>query len=124
MTDGLRIFDGAADAASADEVRDGSVDVAPAHARRPRWPGSLAGGLAILMVVTWAIALACSVGGLFELGVGLTLSAMLLSVLAVVAGVVAVIGRWGRGWGIAAVAVGVLLNPVVLLYGLTWIGAL
>ena len=42
----------------------------------------------------------------------------------VIAGVVAVIGRWGRGWGIAAIAVGILLNPVVLLYGLTWIGAL
>ena len=86
--------------------------------------GALAGGLAILMVITWAVALACSLAGLLELGVGLSYSAIGLSVFAVLAGIVAVVANWGRGWGIAAIAVGVLLNPVVLLYLLTWIGAL
>ncbi|MCS0499733.1 hypothetical protein [Protaetiibacter mangrovi] len=120
MSDGLQIFDVPADA---EHLDDGAPE-GDATAPRPRWPGSVAGGIAILMVVTWAVALACSLAGLFELGVGLSLSAILLSVLAVAAGLVAVIGRWGRGWGIAAIAVGVLLNPIVLLYGLSWIGAL
>jgi hypothetical protein len=100
------------------------LDADDALARRPRWPGALAGGLAILMVITWAVALACSLAGLLELGVGLSYSAIGLSVFAVLAGIVAVVANWGRGWGIAAIAVGVLLNPVVLLYLLTWIGAL
>ncbi|QEO08823.1 hypothetical protein [Protaetiibacter larvae] len=116
MSDGLQIFDASHEVDVADE--------AAAPKRRPRWPGGLAGGLAILMVVTAAVAFALATSGRFELGLGLAISATLLSGLAVVAGLVAVIGRWGRGWGIAAIAVGVLLNPVVLLLGLSWLGAL
>ena len=120
MTDGLRIFDvpGGADDS------DASPDAEQAVPRRPRWPGSLAGGVAILMVLTWATGLAVMMGGGFELGVGLSISAAILSVLAVLGGVVAVVGRWGRGWGVAAIVVGVLLNPVVLIYLLSWLGAL
>ena len=116
---GLDIFD--AQAELGDAPASEAVEVS---LRRPRWPGALAGALAILMVITWAVALACSLAGLLELGVGLSYSAIGLSVLAVLAGIVAVVANWGRGWGIAAVAVGVLLNPVVLLNVLTWIGAL
>ncbi|PZQ89475.1 MAG: hypothetical protein DI534_06550 [Leifsonia xyli] len=122
MSDGLQIFEVPADADGAAAPDGASEDFPPP--RRPRWPGSLAGGIAILMVVTWAVALACSLAGMLALGVGLSISAMLLSVLAVLAGIVAVIGNWGRGWGIAAIVVGVLLNPYVLLQGLSWIGAL
>jgi hypothetical protein len=118
---GLEIFDVRSDAA---ELIVPELEPDDVHARRPRWPGALAGGLAILMVITWAVALACSLAGLLELGVGLSYSAIGLSVFAVLAGIVAVVANWGRGWGIAAIAVGVLLNPVVLLYLLTWIGAL
>jgi hypothetical protein len=118
---GLEIFDVRSDAA---ELIAPELEPDDVLARRPRWPGALAGGLAILMVITWAVALACSLAGLLELGVGLSYSAIGLSVFAVLAGIVAVVANWGRGWGIAAIAVGVLLNPVVLLYLLTWIGAL
>jgi hypothetical protein len=118
---GLEIFDVRSDAA---ELIVPELEADDVLARRPRWPGALAGGLAILMVITWAVALACSLAGLLELGVGLSYSAIGLSVFAVLAGIVAVVANWGRGWGIAAIAVGVLLNPVVLLYLLTWIGAL
>jgi hypothetical protein len=126
---GLEIFDVPADADGIavrrfDDARlldDAGLD---APSRRPRWPGAVAGGIAILMVITWAVALACSLANLLELGVGLSYSAIMLSVMAVLAGIVAVVGNWGRGWGIAAIAVGVLLNPIVLLYALTWIGAL
>ena len=116
---GLEIFDAQA------ELGDAPAPEGPETSlRRPRWPGALAGALAILMVITWAVALACSLAGLLELGVGLSYSAIGLSVLAVLAGIVAVVAGWGRGWGVAAIAVGVLLNPVVLLNVLTWIGAL
>jgi len=118
---GLEIFDVQSDAAG---LIVPELDADDALARRPRWPGALAGGLAILMVITWAVALACSLAGMLELGVGLSYSAIGLSVLAVLAGIVAVVANWGRGWGIAAIAVGVLLYPVVLLYLLTWIGSL
>lgn len=116
---GLEIFDVQAELGDVP-----ASEAAEASLRRPRWPGALAGALAILMVITWAVALACSLAGLLELGVGLSYSAIGLSVLAVLAGVVAVVAGWGRGWGIAAIAVGVLLNPIVLLNILTWIGAL
>jgi len=118
---GLEIFDVRSDAA---ELIVPELEPDAAHPNRPRWPGAVAGGIAILMVITWAVALACSLANLLELGVGLSYSAIMLSVMAVLAGIVAVVGNWGRGWGIAAIAVGLLLNPVVLLYGLTWIGAL
>jgi hypothetical protein len=130
---GLQIFDvlGATDPDAPDSATLADLNASDAAEleecpppRRPRWPGSLAGGIAILMVLTWGIALACSLAGMLELGVGLSYSAILLSAIAVLAGVVAVVGDWGRGWGIAAIAVGVLLNPVVLLNVLTWIGAL
>lgn len=118
---GVEIFETSSDAgvAPADDVV-AELD----RPRRPRWLGGCAGALAILMVVTWATALACTLGGMLELGVGLSYSAILLSGLAVLVGIVAVIGNWGRGWGIAGIVVGVLLNPVVLLYALSWIGAL
>ena len=128
MSDGLQIFGGAADAGpgsgDAGDAGDAPEHHDEAHAkRRPRWPGGLAGGIAILMVLTWAIGLVALTSGLFELGIGLSVSAVLLSGLAVVGGIVAVIGNWGRGWGIAAIAVGVLLNPVVLTYILGSLGA-
>ena len=126
MSDGLQIFGGAADA-GAGGGDGGAAETEhheEAHAkRRPRWPGGLAGGIAILMVLTWAIGLVALTNGMFDVGVGLSISAVLLSGLAVLGGIVAVIGNWGRGWGIAAIAVGVLLNPVVLTYILGSLGA-
>lgn len=118
--EGLDVFDIRADAEGT-ELDAGALDDDP---RRPRWPGGLAAAIALLMVMTWAVALACALGGLLELGVGLSYSAILLSGVALVAGIVAVAGNWGRGWGVVAIVVGVLLNPVVLLYALGWIGAL
>ena len=125
MSDGLQIFDGSADAGpGGGDAGDTTPHPDETHPkRRPRWLGGLAGGVAILMVLTWAIGLVALTNGMFELGVGLSISAVLLSGIAVIGGIVAVIGNWGRGWGIAAVAVGVLLNPVVLTYILGSLGA-
>ena len=122
MSDPLRIFD-APDEAYVDAAPDRAEEVHPPK-RRPRWPGGLAGGVAILMVLSWAIGLVALTNDMFELGFGLSVSAVLLSGIAVVGGAVALIGNWGRGWGIAAVAVGVLLNPVVLTYLLGLVGVL
>lgn len=129
MSDGLQIF-GGADAGAGGEGAHDEEHLEPEHhddehaKRRPRWPGAFAGGVAILMVLVWAIGLVALSNGLFEVGVGLSISAVLLSGIAVVGGIVAVIGNWGRGWGIAAVGVGVLLNPVVLTYILGSVGVL
>lgn len=127
MSDGLQIFDDALahDPARAAEDADpaqGAAETRPA--RRPKWPGGLAGGVAILMVFSWAGGLALLSAGGFELGVGLTVSAIILSVIAILAGTVAAVGDFGRGWGIAGILVGVLLNPVLLLFVLSWLGAL
>jgi uncharacterized membrane protein YcjF (UPF0283 family) len=125
VSDGLQIFDEPADPGSGDLEAVESDHHSDEHAKkRPRWPGAFAGGVAILMVLTWAIGLVSLTNGLFELGVGLSISAVLLSGIAVVGGVVAIIGNWGRGWGIAAAGVGVLLNPVVLTYILGSVGVL
>jgi hypothetical protein len=127
VSDGLQIFGGAADAGPEGGDVGDAAEVEhhdEAHAtRRPRWPGGLAGGIAILMVLTWAVGLIALSNGMFDVGVGLSISAVLLSGLAVMGGIVAVIGNWGRGWGIAAIGVGVLLNPVVLTYILGSLGA-
>jgi hypothetical protein len=133
--DGLEIFDIPADAdveapdaeASDANALDPNAPEAEALQRRssrPRWPGAISAALAILMVITWAVALACALGGMLDLGVGLSYSSILLSGIALLAGIVAVAGNWGRGWGSAAIAISVLLNPLVLLYVLGWIGAL
>ncbi len=115
MSDGLKIFDEA-------QGTDPAQVAAPKS--RPRWPGGLAGGIAILMVFSWAAGLALLSAGSFEFGMGLTISAILLSAIAIVAGLIAAIGSFGRGWGIAAIVVGVLLNPVLVLLLLSWLGAL
>lgn len=123
----MRIFEVPAHADAAEPADAPISHAAPDDAwppRRPRWPGAVAAGIAILMVVTWAVALVCSLAGMFELGIGLSISAILLSAPAVVVGLVAIVTNRGRGWGLVGLLVGVLLNPVVLLYGLGWIGAL
>lgn len=121
MTDGLQIFD---EAREVDPTLEGDPAHASAPKKRPRWPGGLAGGVAILMVFSWSAGLALLSASQFELGMGLTISAILLSAVAIVAGAVAAFGDFGRGWGIAAIAVGVLLNPVLVLLVLSWLGAM
>jgi len=125
VSDGLQIFDEPAETGSGGRDAVEHDHHPDEHAKkRPRWPGAFAGGVAILMVLTWAVGLVSLTNGLFELGVGLSISAVLLSGIAVIGGIVAVIGNWGRGWGIAAIGVGVLLNPVVLTYILGSVGVL
>jgi hypothetical protein len=124
VTDGLQTGGVAA------SVDDAPASVPPAAAdsggspRRPRWPGALSAAIAVLMVVTWGVGLAVSTAGMLTPGVWLSVAANALTVPAVVLGLIAVITGRGRGWGVVGIAVGILLNPVVLLYGLTWIGAL
>ena len=88
MSDGLQIFDGSADAGpGGGDAGDTTPHPDETHAkRRPRWLGGLAGGVAILMVLTWAIGLVALTNGMFELGVGLSISAVLLSGIAVIGG--------------------------------------
>ena len=38
-------------------------------------------------------------------------------------GLVAIIGNWSRMWGIIGAAIALVINPLVLLYGLSALGA-
>jgi len=97
-------------------------DAAPR--RRGPWVGVLALTLAVVMVLVWALALSLASAAAPEPATWLAIAADVLSVVAVALGIVAVIVARGRAAGVVAIVVGILLNPVVLLHGLTWIGAL
>ena len=90
----------------------------PADRRRPRWPGRVALAFAILTAVGVATGIALATVDLFAAAWIVGITAVVLSALGVLTGFVAVIGRWGRATGIAAVAVAVLANPLVLTSGL------
>ncbi len=87
-----------------------------------RWPGILACVLAVLMLVATGIAIALSAQLQYAVATDVAYLAIALSVAAVVTGLVAVLGRWGRGAGLVGAIVAVLGNPLVLLYGLNYFG--
>ncbi len=86
--------------------------------RRPSWPGRLALGLAVAMVVMVGVALAVDAPGRYELASNLATVAIVLSGVGLLLGILAVFARYGRGAAIAAIVIAVLGNPLVLLYGL------
>lgn len=86
--------------------------------RLVRWPGRAALAVAILTVVTVVIALVAVSLHQFGVATYTAWAAIGLSALAIIGGVVAAIGNWDRGAGIAGIIVGALANPLVLLYGL------
>ena len=87
-----------------------------------RWPGILASILALLMLAATGSGIAVASRGPYAASTGLAYLAIALSVAAIVTGIAAIAGRWGRGAGIAGVIVAVLGNPLVLLYGLSALG--
>lgn len=62
--------------------------------------------------------------GAFPVATLLAYAAIGLSVLAVVCGLAAIITRRGRFWGVAAILIGLVGNPVLLLSLLTLASAL
>jgi hypothetical protein len=89
---------------------------------------ALLGILALAFAVLTAVALAAGVvmatAGDYRLATVITYGAIGLSVLAVIGGVLAAILGWGRRWGVIAVIVGVVANPLVMLAALRFVGGL
>lgn len=97
--------------------------VALASRRRPRWPGRVALAAGILTPLGVAVGVAAVQARAFDVATAASWAAIGTSILAVVAGVVAIAGNWDRGAGIAALALGILGNPLVLLHGLDAVGS-
>jgi len=96
------------------------VETAPAETlpRAVRWPGRAALAAGILTVVAVVVGLIAVPLDEFGVATFAAWAAIGLSALAVIGGVVATIGNWDRGSAIAAIIVGALANPLVLLHGL------
>ena len=88
--------------------------------RRTRLVGIGAAVLALATVALTAAAVVISSGGDFPLGTFLAYVAIGTSAAAVLVALVAIVGGFGRRWGIGALVVGVLANPLVLLTVLNW----
>lgn len=99
------------------------VEAPPAPVERRRWyrpiPGILAFAAALATVVLGVVAIVLATAADFETSTMLSWAAMIASTVAVLVGILAISLRRGRGWGIAAVIVGILANPYLLLQGLT-----
>jgi hypothetical protein len=76
--------------------------------------GWLALAAALLAAVLTGVGVAQASGGEFESGAALAWAAIVLSAVAVAGGILAVIARFGRPPGIAAIVLGLLANPYLL----------
>lgn len=96
--------------------------------RRERRPsrssilGQLALCVALATIGVHIAAVIVASSGAFAAGTVLAWIAIAASILAVLSGLVAIIGRFGRGWGISAVVLGVLANPFLLVNILNFVG--
>jgi hypothetical protein len=97
--------------------------VAPPR-RRPRWPGIVSFVFALLAVAGVAAGIVFATSDQFLLATYIAWGAIGASGLAVVMGLIAVIGRFGRGWGTAGTVLGVVANPYLLTIALDRIGGL
>jgi hypothetical protein len=99
------------------------VESPPAPVERRRWyrpiPGILAFGFALATAVLLVVAIVLATDADFETSTTLSWAAMIASTVAVLGGITAIVLKAGRGWGIAAVVVGILTNPYLLLQGLS-----
>ena len=93
-----------------------------AHRRPRRWPGLWSFWIAIGMVIVTAVAISVAATGEAVIALTLTVSALGLSAIALVLGLVAIFGNYSRMWGIIGAAIALVVNPLVLLYGLSAIG--
>jgi hypothetical protein len=105
---------------------DDTGDVSPdpiSHQRRRRWPGLWSFWIAIGMVIVTGVAIGLAATGDAVAALTLTISALGLSGIAFVLGLIAIIGKFSRMWGIIGAGIALVINPVALLYGLSALGA-
>ena len=110
MTDPFAEFDAPKRAAASGETPDkaavdeGAADepsTEPVAHRRPRrWPGIWSFGIAIGMVIVTGVAIGLAAAGEAVIALTLTISALGLSGIAFVLGLIAIIGKFSRMWGI------------------------
>lgn len=95
---------------------DGTAE-APVAPRRPglpsAWPGVLAVVLAVACAGLVAAGVAVALAGDFAVSTLLAQLAIGCSIAAIVTGVVAIVLKSGRRWGIAGCVLGFLANPLV-----------
>lgn len=91
---------------------------------RPRWPGILSFVLSLLAVGGVAAGIVLATSDQFVAATYTAWGAIGASGLAVVLGLIAVIGKLGRGWGTAGLVLGVVANPYLLTIALDRIGGL
>ena len=96
------------------------VEAPPAHRSKAplgigRIPGILAFGFALATAVLLVVAIVLATDADFETSTTLSWAAMIAPTVAVLGGIIAIVLKAGRGWGIAAVVVGILTNPYLLL---------
>lgn len=86
--------------------------------------GILALAFAVLTAGALAVGVVMATAGDYRLATVVAYGAIGLSVLAVIGGVLAAILGWGRRWGVVAIIVGVVANPLVMLAALRFVGGL
>lgn len=91
---------------------------------RPRWPGILSFGLALLTVAGLVTGIVLATSDLYLAATYVAWGAIGAGVLAVLLGLAGLIGRFGRGWAVAGLILGVIANPYVLTTALDLIGGL
>jgi uncharacterized membrane protein YcjF (UPF0283 family) len=91
---------------------------------RPRWPGILSFVFALLAVAGLAAGIVLATSDLFLVATYTAWAAIAASGLAVLLGLIAVIGRLGRGIGTAGLVLGIVANPYLLTIALDRIGGL
>jgi len=94
-----------------------------AHRRPRRWPGIWSFWIAIGMVIVTGVAIGLAAAGDAVTALTLTISALGLCGIAIVLGLVAIIWKWSRMWGIIGAGIALVINPLALLYGLSALGA-
>jgi hypothetical protein len=109
----------AADPATADDASSDPI----AHQRRRRWPGIWSFWIAISMIFVTGVAIGLASAGEAVVALTLTISALGLSGIAFVLGLVAIFGNFSRMLGIVGAGIALVINPVALLYGLSALGA-
>ncbi len=92
--------------------------------RRPRWPGILSFVFALLAVAGVVAGIVLATSDVFLIATYTAWGAIGASGLAVLLGLIAVIGRFGRGIGTAGLVLGIIANPYLLTIALDRIGDL
>lgn len=100
------------------EPLEPEIVVEPEPSDAPRRTTNLVGSLALIAALAAAVVTGVGVGvassGAYDAGTVLAWVAIVVSIAAVLGGLVAAVAGWGRRLGIAAVILGTLANPWLL----------